>query len=58
MGTFNDDFSLDEYKGNLRVVVTKEKNSFRIIPFDVADDDEEDLKVKGKIEGLAKGEYI
>ena len=71
MGTFNDDFSLDEYKGNLRVVVTKEKNSFRIIPFDVADDDEEEdttenslyifdknLKVKGKIEGLAKGEYI
>ena len=71
MGTFNDDFSLDEYKGNLRVVVTKEKSSFRIIPFDVADDDEEedttenslyifdkDLKVKGKIEGLAKGEYI
>ena len=71
MGTFNDDFSLDEYKGNLRVVVTKEKSSFRIIPFDVADNDEEedttenslyifdkDLKVKGKIEGLAKGEYI
>ena len=71
MGTFNNDYSLDEYKGNLRMVVTKGNSRFRIIPFDVEDDDvdedttenalyifDKDLKVKGKIEGLAKGEYI
>ena len=69
MGTFNNDYSLDEYNGNLRVVVTKGNEWGRIIPFADEGDAEDttenalyildkDLKVKGKIEGLAKGEHI
>ena len=74
LGVLNDDFSLDEYKGNLRVVVTKGNDWGKITPFDFEDNDEDDtdvdttenalyifdkdLKVKGKIEGLANGEYV
>ena len=70
MGTFNNDYSLDEYNGNLRIVVTKDNEWGRIIPFADEEEDAEDttenalyildkdLKVKGKIEGLAKGEHI
>ena len=70
MGTFNNDYSLDEYNGNLRIVVTKGNEWGRIIPFADEEEDAEDttenalyildkdLKVKGKIEGLAKGEHI
>ena len=70
MGTFNNDYSLDEYNGNLRIVVTKGNEWGRIIPFADEEEDAEDttenalyildkdLKVKGKIEGLAKGEQI
>ena len=72
-GRLNDDYSLDEYKGNLRLVITKAKNRFRIWPMnDIATDDmrgrddtenalyilDKELNVTGKIEGLAKGEYI
>ena len=70
MGTFNNDYSLDEYNGNLRIVVTKGNEWGRIIPFADEEEDAEDttenalyildkdLKVKGKIERLAKGEHI
>ena len=69
MGTFNNDYSLDEYNGNLRIVVTKGNEWGRIIPFADEEDAEDttenalyildkDLKAKGKIEGLAKGEQI
>ena len=33
LGTLNNDYSLDEYKGNLRLVITKENGGFGIIPF-------------------------
>ena len=76
LGNLNNDYSLDEYKGNLRLVITKGNNWFGIIPIgepSTADDSvvsrrettenalyifDKDLKVKGKIEGLAKGEHI
>ncbi len=76
LGNLNNDYSLDEYKGNLRLVITKGNNWFGIMPIDepsTADDSvvsrrettenalyifDKDLKVKGKIEGLAKGEHI
>ena len=76
LGNLNNDYSLDEYKGNLRLVITKGNNWFGIMPIGEpsSDDDsfsprekttenalyifDKDLKVKGKIEGLAKGEHI
>lgn len=71
LGALNNDYSLDEYKGNLRFVITKENSGFGIIPFtermpNIQRSESEnalyildqDLKVVGKIEGLAKGEYI
>ena len=76
LGNLNNDYSLDEYKGNLRLVITKGNNWFGIMPIgepSTADDSfvsrrettenalyifDKDLKVKGKIEGLAKGEHI
>ena len=76
LGNINNDYSLDEYKGNLRLVITKGNNWFGIMPIgepSSADDSvvsreettenalyifDKDLKVKGKIEGLAKGEHI
>ena len=76
LGNINNDYSLDEYKGNLRLVITKGNNWFGMIPVDESasvNDSfspreettenalyifDKDLKVKGKIEGLAKGEHI
>ncbi len=76
LGNINNDYSLDEYKGNLRLVITKGNNWFGIMPIgesSTADNSvvsreettenalyifDKDLKVKGKIEGLAKGEHI
>jgi len=76
LGNINNDYSLDEYKGNLRLVITKGNNWFGIMPIgepSSAEDSvvsreettenalyifDKDLKVKGKIEGLAKGEHI
>lgn len=50
-GYINDSFSIDEYKGNLRVVVTvDETNSVYVL--------NKKLKRIGKIEGLAKDERI
>lgn len=69
-GRLNNDYSLDEYNGNLRLVITRENRKFRIgfgrITFNSEDNMTEnalyildkDLEVTGKIEGLAKGEYI
>ena len=76
LGNINNDYSLDEYKGNLRLVITKGNNWFGMMPVDESasvNDSfspreettenalyifDKDLKVKGKIEGLAKGEHI
>ena len=73
VGRFNDDYSLDEYKGNLRLVITAGNRWLGRVLDDIAvegtalnaDETEnalyildKDLKVTGKIEGLAKGEHI
>lgn len=50
-GILNDSFSLDEYKGNLRLVTTlQESNSLLIL--------DKNLKVLSKMENLAKGEQV
>jgi len=50
-GYINDSFSIDEYEGNLRVIVTVgETNSVYVL--------DEELEVIGKIEGLAEEERV
>lgn len=50
-GYINDSFSIDEYEGNLRVIVTVgDTNSVYVL--------DKDLKVIGKIEGLAEEERV
>lgn len=50
-GYINDSFSIDEYEGNLRVIVTVgDTNSVYVM--------NKDLKVIGKIEGLAEEERV
>lgn len=50
-GYINDSFSIDEYEGNLRVIVTVgDTNSVYVM--------DKDLKVIGKIEGLAEEERV
>lgn len=50
-GYLNDSFSIDEYKGNLRVVTTEgETNSVYVL--------DKDLKKIGSIEGLAEDERV
>lgn len=50
-GYLNDSFSIDEYKGNLRVVTTEgETNSVYVL--------DKDLKKTGSIEGLAEDERV
>lgn len=53
LGYLHDSFSIDEYKGYLRMVVTLERadtNSVYVL--------DKDLKMTGKIEGLAKDERV
>jgi len=50
-GYINDSFSIDEYEGNLRVIVTVgDTNSVYVM--------DKDLKIIGKIEGLAEEERV
>ena len=73
-GQFNNDYSLDEYKGYLRLVTTIRNDELGGIIFDSISKFvvskrrretenalyilDSDLKIKGRIEGLAKGEHI
>lgn len=68
-GSLNNDFSIDEYNGYLRLVTTEENNDSLFNMVIQENDSQEsssnalyildkDLTVTGKIEDLAKGEYI